>query len=187
MNARIKYERLKIDKENPVSSANFLSIISFWWMNSILQLGSKRQIENDDLFHVLHTDKTRVVTDSLRNTWNQGLKRPRKCYRLLMSLLSVVAPSQYMLLLSLGLLAAICNISQTVFLGMILSILLKLPGFNRENLYLYGAVLCLCSLVRVILLHQFLYKAWLIAMRWRTSTMGLMFNKVYVRCIDLIR
>lgn len=182
MLGKIKYERLKIEKENPVTTANVFSILTFWWMNSILQIGSKRQIENEDLYKVLYGDKTKIVTEILRDAWaiNHGQKDPPgyKYYRLFGALLKMAPLSQYLVLISIGLLAAICNMSQPVFLGMILSILLGLPGSDRNHLYVYAGALCFSSLVRVFLLHQLLYKAWLMAMRWRTATMGLMFNKV---------
>lgn len=179
MPGKIKYEKLEISKENPATSANIFSSLSFWWMNKILRIGNQRPIENEDLYPIISRHKTRVVTDELWDSWDHLHKSGTESWRLFWALVRMSPVSHYVFLASTGLVAAFCNMCQPVFLAMILSILLGLPGSNRDHLYIYATALCFSSLIRVLVLHQFLYNGWLMAMRWRTATMGLMFNKVW--------
>ena len=41
------------NKENPRRNANIFSILSFWWLNNFLFTGSRRSLENEDLFPLL--------------------------------------------------------------------------------------------------------------------------------------
>ena len=45
-----------INKENPRRNANIFSILSFWWLNNFLLTGSRRCLENEDLFPLLDED-----------------------------------------------------------------------------------------------------------------------------------
>ena len=47
-------------KENPRDTAGFLSVLFFWWMNPILVLGYKRDLELDDLYAPQEEDRSEV-------------------------------------------------------------------------------------------------------------------------------
>ncbi|XP_032237842.2 ATP-binding cassette sub-family C member 4 isoform X2 [Nematostella vectensis] len=184
----IRYERLDrtILKGNPKSNASLPSSLTFWWMNDLLKLGSQQPLESTDLYPLLGEDQTKQVTDKLKEEWarsSSDKSSSDKCHgpggwRLLRALFRLSPWYLYGYIFTTGLVAAICNICQPVFIGLLLSGLMRLPGSHPGMLYVYAAGLCISALTRVLILHQFMYNAWLMAMRWRAATMGLLFNKI---------
>ena len=52
-------------KKNPRENANFLSICFFWWMNSLLGEGYRKELEMEDLFEVRKQDESEILGDRL--------------------------------------------------------------------------------------------------------------------------
>ncbi|KAG9510799.1 Multidrug resistance-associated protein 1 [Fragariocoptes setiger] len=47
---------------SPEQDASILSVLTFWWLNSIMLLGYKRPLTQDDIYSVRHEDKTEIDT-----------------------------------------------------------------------------------------------------------------------------
>ena len=47
-------------QKNPRETANFISIAFFWWMNPLLALGFKKDLELEDLYAARHEDESEV-------------------------------------------------------------------------------------------------------------------------------
>lgn len=180
-----KYDRLETEprqKENPRKSANIFSILSFWWVRQFLALGHKRPLENDDLFPLLDEDKTQPLTEKLHQTWNEEAiaasnKRANR-HRLLKALFRTFPFSDYAFILSLGLLPAVCNVLQPVFLSLLLPELMKSHVKDPSWAYVYATGICMSSFVRAICAHQFGYHTQLMALRWKSATIGIVYKKV---------
>ena len=181
-----EYEKVKraSDRKNPKECANIFSILSFSWMNSVLATGNKRPLENKDLFPLLDEDKTQGLTERLEETWNeQCLRHPpnlgaKKRHRLLQALVSMFPWSQYAFLLSTAMIAGLCNVLQPLFLSMLLVVLMRESEEDFWWAYVYGAGICMSNLIRVITNHQCSYNSWLMSMRWKAATIGLICKKV---------
>ena len=52
-------------RKNPRENANLLSIIFFWWMNPLLWVGYKKDLELEDLYETLKEDQSEVLGDRL--------------------------------------------------------------------------------------------------------------------------
>ena len=68
------------DDENciyhPLSTANIFSVLTFWWMNSdVLRTGNERPLEQSDFLPLHPNDRTRDMTERLKNQWNSGVER----------------------------------------------------------------------------------------------------------------
>ena len=158
-----KYDRLESQprqKENPRKSASVFSILFFWWVREILAIGQKRPLENDDLFPLLDEDKTQTSTEKLHKTWNEETiltsKKTGNGHRLLKALFRAFPLADYVFILSLGLLPAVCNVLQPVFLSLLLPELMNSHVKDSSGLaYIYATGLCMSSFVRAICAHQF--------------------------------
>ena len=180
-----KYDRLESElkqKENPRKSASAFSILFFWWVREILAIGQKRPLENDDLFPLLDEDRTQTSTEKLHKTWSeQSIPASNKTgngHRLLKALFRAFPFSDYVFILSLGLLPAVCNVLQPVFLSLLLPELMNSHVKDSSLAYIYATGLCMSSFMRVICLHQFGYNAQLMALRWKSATIGIIYKQV---------
>ena len=184
-----KYDRLRSEdrhKENPKKNASLLSILSFWWVGEILAIGNKRPLDNDDLFPLLDEDKTQTSTEKLQETWSEETAKrvPGKQgngYRLFKALVRMFPWSYHMFVLSTALLCGICNVPQPVLLSLLLLELMNLSVEDFWLSYIYASGICLCSFVLVITNHQFTYHSLLMALRWKSGTIAIIYKKVRKR------
>ena len=176
-----EYEKVEraIVRKNPKESANIFSMLSFSWMNSVLATGNTRPLENNDLFPLLDEDKTQGLTERLEQTWNEEcLRGEKKRCRLLRALVSMFPWSEYAFLLSTAMIVGLCNVLQPLLLSMLLVVLMRESEEDFWWAYIYGAGICMSSLIRVVTNHHRSYNAYLTSMRWKAATIGLMLKKV---------
>ena len=182
----LEYDRLETDPKqtkNPKKTANVFSILSFWWVGQLLDLGSKRPLENDDLFPLLEEDKTQTSTENLHRTWNEEKSRASSegasnGRRLFKAIIRAFSFADYLFILSVGLVPGVCNVLQPVFLSLLLPALIK---YSTKEAYIYAAGICLSSFVRAIATHQYRYHGDLMALRWKSATVGIVYRKVSKR------
>ena len=178
-----EYDLLETDpkqKKNPKKTANIFSILSFWWVGQLLDLGSKRSLENDDLFPLLEEDETQTSTEKLYRTWNEEKRRAsseqvangRRLFKAIIRAFSFV---DYLFILSVGLVPGVCNVLQPVFLSLLLPALMN---YSTKEAYIYATGICLSSFVRAIATHQYRYHGDLMALRWKSATVGIVYRKV---------
>ena len=60
-------------RKNPSETAGWLSITFFWWMNSLLALGYRKDLELEDLYEPRKEDKSEVLGDRLEEEWRKEL------------------------------------------------------------------------------------------------------------------
>ncbi len=183
-----EYKRLKPEttrKENPKKNASIFSILSFWWVQELLAIGNKRPLENDDLFPLLDEDKTQTSTEKLQQTWNEEKTRcasneRRNGHRLLKALFRMFSCTDYMFVLSTGLVTGVCDVLQPVLLSLLLPELIKSSANSKgfSWAYIYAAGICLTSLVRICVAHQYRYNTDLMSVRWKSAAIGMIYGKV---------
>lgn len=177
-----KYEKLrhpnKVHK-NPQADANFLSRLTYWWMNSIFIVGSSRPLENHDLFPLNDEDKTDKLTEKLYKEFNKVKSLPgNKRLHLLKALINMFPGYFYLFTICAGLTGALCNVLQPVFLSLLLSQLLQSSIVSFKWCYIYAGGICISALIRCFVLQQFAESNLITAMRWRAATIGVVFKKV---------
>ena len=176
------YESLQPAKfsENPKGSANIFSIISFWWMNDIFVVGSKRPLENDDLFPLLDEDKTRTSAEKLKHAWNaEGEKHGRRRQHLLFrSLVRMFHWTEYVFVLMFVVINGVTNMLQPVWLSFLLPELITPSPGGSSRMFVYVTGICFSTFVRALSGHQYTYRSSLLAIRWRSATMAMLLSKV---------
>ena len=173
---------------HPYESANWFSRATVGWMNSILQLGSKRPLAKDDIFSVRTEDSMGVLVTKLESKWQQEVKRclPRGCEpRLWKALVRMFSWKAYTLMIFMMLCRFLSTIALPMLMWFFLSEIEK--GSQREHskmpfVFVTGiAVLAFCngfsrnhsSAIAEIWGNQL-----------KASCIGLIYKKVRLGCID---
>ena len=182
-----EYNRLESNaKQNPRETASIFSILSFWWVGKLLAIGNKRPLDTDDLFPLLDEDKTRPSVENLQQRWNEATatgasRKGGNGHRLFGALIAMFSCADYMFILSTTLLDSVGNILQIVFLSLLLPELMKSSDKELSwTPYVYASGICLSSLVRFLARHQSFNHAYLMALRWKSATIGIIYKKVKV-------
>ena len=182
-----EYNRLESNaKQNPRENASIFSILSFWWVGKLLDIGNKRPLDTDDLFPLLDEDKTRPSVENLQQRWNEATatsasRKGGNGHRLFGALVAMFSWADYLFILSTTLLDSVGNILQIVFLSLLLPELMKSSDKELSwTPYIYASGICLSSLVRFLARHQSFNYAYLMALRWKSATIGIIYKKVKV-------
>ena len=60
---------------SPENKANFLSILTYSWLTPIFKLGSKRPLEQQDLWQLSDKWKSEILCTEFEGHWKEELKR----------------------------------------------------------------------------------------------------------------
>uniref|UniRef100_A0A3Q2QNG6 Multidrug resistance-associated protein 4 n=1 Tax=Fundulus heteroclitus TaxID=8078 RepID=A0A3Q2QNG6_FUNHE len=72
-------EKVRKDaKKNPAATANIMSKIFFWWLNPLFCVGYKRRLEEEDMYEVLHEDRSEVLGQELQRYWEREVLKATK-------------------------------------------------------------------------------------------------------------
>lgn len=179
------------DSSHPTTSANFLSLLTFWWMNRIFKTGSKRPLKQSDFLPLHEEDRTRELTERLQEQWNNHVqecnttegKRPKlwKC------VLRTICFREVSCLMSIWLAESICRASQPLVLGFLLSLINSADG-NRFLAYVCCLLLSFSGLATAFT-HYPPYKFELLGMRLSSAIKGIIYLKVITNmlcCRDVV-
>ena len=112
---------------HPTKSANFLSLLTFWWMNSIFKTGSKRPLNQSDFLPLHEEDSTRNLTERLQKEWNKHVQECNstegKQPKLWKCVLKTISCKEILFLTSFWIIESICRVSQPLILGFLLRLL----------------------------------------------------------------
>jgi ABC-type bacteriocin/lantibiotic exporter with double-glycine peptidase domain len=62
---------LKPPKEETV---NLLSFLIFWWTNTLIKVGFKRDLNDSDLYEIPDENKSQAITDGVEKAWNLKMR-----------------------------------------------------------------------------------------------------------------
>ena len=165
---------------HPTTSANFLSLLSFWWMNSVFKTGSKRPLKQSDFLPLHEKDRTRDLTERLQKEWNNHVqecnmtegKQPKlwKCVVKTVSFCDICLPMCFWLLESMF------RVSQPLVLGFLLY-LLDSAETSRPLAYACCVFLTLSGLSSACT-HYSAYSCDLLGMRLSSAIKGIVYLKV---------
>ncbi|KAK3107159.1 hypothetical protein FSP39_008334 [Pinctada imbricata] len=72
------YHELGHGMQCPETNASFLSRITFWWCNSLIQTGFKKDLEEDDVWELHPRDCSDNVVPPFEESWNNEVKQQAK-------------------------------------------------------------------------------------------------------------
>ena len=174
------------EQSNPFISSHFLSRLFFSWLGSLMKLGSKRPLTDDDLYPLLDDCKSDHVISQLDAEWTKELKASRsklRMPRLWAAILKMVGLKSYLPIIFLAVLSSLANVTHPLFVGFFVKLLVE---SSRDST---SVVLCTLGLgatafSKKFFMHHsnFLAECW--GMRIRVAIIGLIYNKV--RCTETI-
>ena len=171
------------DSCHPTESANSLSLLSFWWMNNIFKIGSKRPLRQSDFLPLHEKDRTRDLTERLQAEWNNHVQECNmtegKQPRLWKCVLKMLSCKEILFLLSFWFVESTCRVSQPLVLGLLLH---SLSSTQRNSTleYLCCFLLSLSGLSTAFI-HYSAYRLELIGMRLSSAIKGIVYLKVRMR------
>ena len=181
------YEKISADENDdtdqpshPVKSANFLSLLTFWWMNSVFKTGSKRPLNQSDFLPLHEKDRTRDLTERLQKEWNKQVqecnrtkaKQP-KLWKCVLRTLSCREISFILILWSIECTSRVCF---PLVLGLLLR-LLSSPEMDRPLVYACCFLLGSSGLT-ALSQHFAVFRAELLGMRLSSAIKGIIYLKV---------
>uniref|UniRef100_A0A8C1RBP7 Cystic fibrosis transmembrane conductance regulator n=1 Tax=Cyprinus carpio TaxID=7962 RepID=A0A8C1RBP7_CYPCA len=156
-------EPIKKDaKSNPSATANLFSQIFFCWLNPLFRIGSKRRLEEDDMYNVLPEDRSKRLGEELQRSV-KGLLHPKI---LILSLITY--PHE------------VIKVIQPVFLGKLIQYFERYDPDNMAALYEaygYAAGISLSTLGLALLHHLYFYHVQRAGMKIRIAMCHMIYKK----------
>ena len=188
------YESIANDENDDTGSShpavrpNFLSNLTFSWMNNIFKIGSKRPLKQSDILPLGEEDRTRDLTERLQKEWNTHVQ---ECHmtedqqpKLWKCVLRMLSFTEILFLMSFMFVESVFRVSQPLVLGLILQSLSS-DQRNRTLEYICCLLLSLSGLSSA-LTHYSYYKFEMIGMRLSSAIKGIIYLKVKVRLVENI-
>ena len=167
---------------NPKENANILSILLFWWMNKILNLGSKRTLQSEDLLPLLEGDKAEILVETVVTEWKEQIQLARREGRhpkLWKAIMRVIPPKGYVTLVVLRLLSSASYIGLLLLIWFFLRSLSDSSATDTLTSSLYIVGIGAVSLVRGLSVHHSDHFCELWGMRLKVSVIGIVYRKVW--------
>nr|QUF59454.1 ATP-binding cassette transporter Abcc4-1 [Brachionus angularis] len=159
---------------SPLFNASLLSKLTFTWVQPLLSLGRKKQLQLSDLYSPISEDEATVLTDELEKEWNKELRNSTKpslsramirWYRTRAILNSLFIIFQ-----------EIIKIIQPYFIAIILRYFNGTMGLSET--LIYAGVISICAIIVGILHHPYYLNACRYGMRLRIGCSGLIYRKI---------
>ena len=186
------YEILATDEtrqeksSHPFSSANVLSLLTFYWMNGIFKIGNKRPLNQSDFLPLHDDDRTRDLTEQLQKEWNNHVQECNstagKQPKLWKCVLRTISWKEILFLMTFWFIESICRVSQPLVLGLLLR-LLSSTEMNRTLTYTCCLLLASVGLSTACAYYS-AYKFELLGMRLSSALKGIIYLKARV-CITV--
>lgn len=183
-------ERTKEREKSPMENANIFSLLFFWWMNDTLKLGSKRPLQDEDLFALQDDFKTEALVEKLEVEWSKECeasflnnKRPG----LWKAMFRMFSNRKYFLLAGVKLIHSITNALLPVMVWYFLATLSEDSNIDRYSAVKYVVCICLITMLKGISQHHSFFLAGISGMQLGASVIGLIYKKVRFdfACSDL--
>ncbi|XP_032583807.1 probable multidrug resistance-associated protein lethal(2)03659 [Drosophila mojavensis] len=163
-------------KPNPVLKANFLSKWFFIWSREILRKGHGKSIDPKDLYAHIPSLDSAEVSHSLLGYWERELKRSQP--NVLHMIFKAYGTSFVPICILYSLLEISLHTMQPLLLGKFVSFFSESnTNESMEAAYLYATGVVLCSLIKALCYHPFMFYLFELGARIRLACAGLVYRK----------
>uniref|UniRef100_A0A673LSB8 Multidrug resistance-associated protein 4 n=1 Tax=Sinocyclocheilus rhinocerous TaxID=307959 RepID=A0A673LSB8_9TELE len=175
-------EPIKKDaKSNPSATANLFSQIFFCWLNPLFRIGSKRRLEEDDMYKVLPEDGSKRLGEELQSYWDHEVEEATKELRT-PKLTKAIIRCYWRSYAVLGVftLIEVIKVIQPVFLGKLIQYFERNEPDNMAALYEaygYAAGVSLSTLGLALLHHLYFYHVQRAGMKIRIAMCHMIYRK----------
>ncbi|KAK2888852.1 hypothetical protein Q8A67_014227 [Cirrhinus molitorella] len=169
-------------KSNPSATANLFSQIFFCWLNPLFRIGSKRRLEEDDMYKVLPEDGSKRLGEELQSYWKQEVEKATKELRTPKLTKAIIRCywRSYAVLGVFTLIEEVIKVIQPVFLGKLIQ---YFEGYDPNNMkalyeaYGYAAAVSLSTLGLALLHHLYFYHVQRSGMKIRIAMCHMIYRK----------
>uniref|UniRef100_A0A671PQ45 Cystic fibrosis transmembrane conductance regulator n=1 Tax=Sinocyclocheilus anshuiensis TaxID=1608454 RepID=A0A671PQ45_9TELE len=176
-------EPIKKDaKSNPSATANLFSQIFFCWLNPLFRIGSKRRLEEDDMYKVLLEDGSKRLGEELQSYWDHEVEKATKELRTPKLTKAIIRCywRSYAVLGVFTLIEEVIKVIQPVFLGKLIQYFERNEPDNMAALYEaygYAAGVSLSTLGLALLHHLYFYHVQRAGMKIRIAMCHMIYRK----------
>ena len=165
---------------HPANSANFLSLLTCWWMNGIFRTGNKRPLEQSDFLPLNEEDKTKVQTEKLQEQWDKHVREcsitPGKQPKLWKCVVKILSFKEVSFLLSFWFIESVFRITLPLALGLLLA---SIHSTERNQPLVIGCCLFIgMTGVFSATTHYSAFRCDLLGMRLSSALKGIVYRKV---------
>ncbi|XP_051752880.1 multidrug resistance-associated protein 4 [Ctenopharyngodon idella] len=169
-------------KSNPSATANLFSQIFFCWLNPLFRIGSKRRLEEDDMFKVLPEDGSKRLGEELQSYWDQEVEKANKELKTPKLTKAIIRCywKSYAVLGFFTLIEEVIKVIQPVFLGQLIRYFESYDPNNMAALYEaygYAAGVSLSTLGLALLHHLYFYHVQRAGMKIRIAMCHMIYRK----------
>ncbi|CAF0837577.1 unnamed protein product [Brachionus calyciflorus] len=159
---------------SPLLTTGFFSKITFSWINPLLSLGRKKQLQLSDLYSPISDDEAEKLTLDLEKEWDKEKKKSSK------PSLNRALTRWYRKKAILNALFIIFQEIIKIIQPLFISIVLRYFNNTMEltEALIYAGVISVCAIIVGILHHPYYLNACRYGMRLRIACSGLIYKKV---------
>ncbi|XP_071628428.1 ATP-binding cassette subfamily C member 4-like [Temnothorax longispinosus] len=184
-------------KPNPKETANIFSVLFFWWLRELFMTGSKRDLEESDIYRPIKADESEKLTDHLEKYWNREVDKLKNLKYTVgrdgqkVLLKKNVRPRLYKAIFSafwlpyfiIGIYTLIqCNVvlAVPIFLNWIIDYFARNPKYKTEKneVLVYIGFMVICNIISTLIKHHTTLLSQQIGMRVRVSCSSLLYRKL---------
>ncbi|CAG9863640.1 unnamed protein product [Phyllotreta striolata] len=166
---------------NPRETANIISQVFFGFTLPTFRKGLKKELDVDDVYNPLESDKSDYLCQRLEKNWNEELDKVKRGIKEKPHLLLAIAKAFWTEYAIIGLLSGICDLGLRTFQPYMLGGVLDYytPGSSKSKLeaYGYGVAMVLFSFGISLIMNQYIVIALHAGMKVRAAVCALVYRK----------
>ncbi|XP_067890479.1 multidrug resistance-associated protein 4 isoform X2 [Heterodontus francisci] len=170
------------DKRNPLATATIFSKVFFCWLNPLFRVGSKRRLEENDLYKVLPEDGSERLGEELQRHWDKEVQMAQNQARIpfLSNAILKCFWKSYIILGAFSCLEETIRIAQPIMLGKVINYFENYNPDDTEDYktaFGYAAGIALCTLFLSILHHLYFFQVQRSGMKLRVAMCHMIYRK----------
>ncbi|KAF2894003.1 hypothetical protein ILUMI_12173 [Ignelater luminosus] len=176
---------IKLKIQNPKQFANIFSQLTFVWLIKLCCKSVKEGLKIQDLVEILASDKSSELGDTLEKFWNEQLKiaKEKSVQPSLLKAIRKMIFCNYMfqgvlLFIETVIIRPLVPLALFVFIGLFLESEYREKDAILKEMWIYGGLIVLISLILVFYLHHVEYLQRQTGMRIRIACCSLVYRKM---------
>jgi len=152
-------------------------------MNDTLRLGSKRPLQDEDLFPIQDEFKTEALVEKLETEWykeRDSCSRKNKHPRLWKVMFRMFSRKKYLIFVVVKLIHSVCNILLPVMVWFFLRSLSEGSNFNQVSTTMSIIGISMVTVVKGMSHHHAFFLGGIYGIQLKVSVIGMIYKKVFL-------
>ncbi|XP_073368124.1 LOW QUALITY PROTEIN: multidrug resistance-associated protein 4 [Mycetomoellerius zeteki] len=189
-------------KPNPKESANVFSVLFFWWLRELFMTGSKRNLEESDIYRPIKADESEKLTDHLEKYWNRELNKLKNLEytigkrkdgqkvllkknvrpRLYKAVLKTFWLPYFIIGICTFIQCSVIRVAIPIIQGWIINYFSRNSNLKykveKSEVLIYVVFMIICNFISILMMHHTILQSMHIGMRIRISCSSLLYRKL---------